>query len=373
MKAFLRADPYEDPHAIKSLKQRLADQGIQLFFTQKRWQDIDLPSKEPFLWYRNAFVRFSDEGNILDLHKKSDFLLIKSSNDEVVSVNPHVKNNYCYNLTAETTYQQPKHPALPILMATHNRPDYFKLTINSLFYSTKDIPEQEYYFVANQPDEVTKQIIEKLVAVSPNIHAVITDKNLGYAAYNFGSKFFNLDRFIIFEDDGILPSSTRYLYPYWTKQLHYRSTTADYVGFRISEQNRNEYLCKEEQKRGIRYKYLDFDESLLWNYFYPTTNDLPPISGLGSVIDSPAMYKEHRKIGYFQTDLNIYYNSDSVCMTTLPIYHIGANQDMDLGSRTKAPRDLDRFYEGTNIANGEHQVIDLALDWQEHHDQICSK
>jgi len=366
MRAFLKTDPHEDPIIIEDLKQRLEKQNINLYFTQKDWRDIPNPSEKPFLYYRNAFIRFEKEKEILKFHSMHDFIFIQSMHEEeIISVNPSSNSPYPYSLDIKITYKEPSCPALPILIGTHQRPEYLKLTLNSLFYSTKNISDQKFYLALSHPDPETEIFAKKIINNDNRVEAVATEKNVGYGIHNFAAKYFNLSRFIHFEDDGLLPESTNYLYPFWTKQFNYRFTTADYVGFRVSIENQTQWHHKQKLRQGESVN-VAINDNLLWNYFNPKPYDLPPISGLGTLIDSPTMYKGYKNIGYAQVDLNLYRSAKLAAVTSLPVYHLGNNQLMDYNKKSQSPKSIDRIHKGVNLRTSQVREIDLLLDWAEH-------
>lgn len=354
-KAYLKADSLEDPLIIKDLKDRLAKQAISLQITTLNWQEID--ECLPFLYYRNPYIRFPSEKHILDLHHKSpEIRVVKSHSDEILSVNPSITERIQAKLDVPITFQKPLYSPLPILIGTHNRPEYFQLTLNSLRYTTKDVADQKFYIVASAPDQRTDEIIRNFLKEEPRAEAVFCYANLSLTLFNFASRFFKLTKFIHFEDDGLLPESTHYQMPFWTQQLTYRATTADLVGFRVSEDNRKTWLHQQKLLNTKIETFLNFQDDQIWHYFEPKNTDQPPISGNGLVIDFEKHYKNSP---FYQTDLGMYFNSQKVCIINIPIYHIGANSAMDYPKNLPAPKNVAQFYYGTDGRTGETRKIDL--------------
>jgi hypothetical protein len=362
VKAYIKADTREDPSILEDLIQRLEGQGIKPVGTSSRWQDI--PDKGPFLYLRNPYIRFDTEQLAIEFNlKHPEFSHIECSEGEILCVNPGAGGEHAFVADSSFYYKKPLCSPLPIMIVTHRRPAYLKLALNSIFYSCKHIENQKLYIIASNPDEDTESMIRTCVENNINVEGVITDNNLGYTISNFGSKFFKLKKFIHFEDDGILPESLHYQIPYWTQQLNYRSTTAEFVAFRISEYNKTASLSRAEQAQDPKFQYLDYPE--LWNYVTPKETQLPAVSGLGLVIDSEKMYRDYEKSSY-QTDLGIYRESKSACILNVPIYHIGANQLMDFGGKASPPKEVDKMQKGVNIRTGETREIDLSIDWISH-------
>lgn len=361
--AYVCTDGLENPEVLLDLKSRLDHQHIRMVTTTKPWQQIYHPC--PFLYFRTPYLRYDIEGQILDFHiQNPQFPLIQTASREIVSVSPHSTETNTFVLKSGTYYMMPSIKPLPILIGTHCRSTYFQLTINSLFNSFSLEPEQKIYIIASQPDAETLEIINRTLRIHSNVEAVISTENLKYSFANFGSKFFNLEKFIHFEDDGIIPDSVKYLLPFWTRQLAYRATTADIVAMRVYEGNwaSEMYLCGMLNAKPL-YK---FDDSL-WHYFLKRDAEkyTLPLGGLGFVIDCPRMYKNFDPIMHASSDRIIFQQSKSLCMLNLPIYHIGANQKMDYPdyAMKKKSAEVARYQTGRNMRTGEERQIDLAVDW----------
>jgi len=361
-RAYIKADPLEDPEVLENLFKRLLAQNIQPILTEKNWKNIIEP--EPFLFFRNAYLRLNNEIAIAKFHAENKhFPYLLASNGEVISVNSTAPGDCGFILHQNIEHYQPQIDPLPILLGTHQRPLYFKLTLNSLLFNLK-LPKQKIYIVLSQPDEETKNIALEALKFD-QVEVVLSENNLKYAFANFGAKFFNLSKFIHYEDDGILPENTRYHLPFWTCQLNHRSKTADLVTFRIFEGNwsssfyRSAFFLQSEQ--------ITILPDILWHYTKPSRKTITPIGGMGMVIDSQTMYKNFKPPSYNSSDHVIYFNAKIICLANVPIYHIGANYDMDypLYNKKKENTNVDKMQTGTNLRTRESKIIDLSKDWNE--------
>lgn len=367
LRAFIKTDFNENPEVITDLTQRLTSQGITPFLTELDWKEI--LCSEPFLWYRTPYLRFSRERDILDFHYQNlDMCYLTTNDGETISVSPIFKETFSFVLDAESSYFQPSIEPLPILMGTNCRPLYFQLTLNSLLYSLKD-PQQKLYIVVSQPDPETLKIISNLLETKSQVEAVLVENNLKYAFANFGTKFFDLPKFIHHEDDAILPENTHHLIPFWTRQLNYRSTTADLTTFIVAE-NATSDLLKSPIIRGND-GILKLPAKSRWFYTRKNPNVLFPIGGMGMVIDSAKLYRDFLPPAYHQTDMRAYNQSEIICLVNAPIYHLGANEKMDYPEYSAKKKNIvdlavDRIQKGTNMRTKETKIIDLGVDWKDH-------
>lgn len=363
-KAYIKCDPFEDPNILFSLCNRLRSKNIIPITTEKSFKEIN--DLAPFLYFRNPYIRIDNELEIIIFHHNNPNLpYITTKNKELISYNPTVPiTNHSFITNNHSTIEQPNYDPLPILIGTYRRSVYFKLTLNSILYNNKD-KNQAIYIVASDPDSYTRTILDQLIK-DTNIEIIISDNNLGYSLFNFGSKYFNLKKFIHFEDDAILPESTNYHLPFWTRQMGYRSKTADVVGFRISEDTWNANFFTSDLM--YRKNILKMSDAL-FQYFPNNDKFLMPIGGMGLVIDSARHYKNFEAPTYASSDQILSKNAKNYCLINLPIYHIGANQDMDYPDYAKNKRALnlkiDKLQTGFNLRTGEKFSVDLSQDWKD--------
>ena len=369
--AYVKTDPHEDPEILQNLSVRLQRQGIRVLFTEQPWNTIQ--SNKPFLYFRNPYVRFDNERAVIDYHLENPTTCyITTSDGELVSVGTVKPTENCsFVLRFGSYYHEPEIEPLPILIGAHRRPLYFQLALNSVLYNVQSA-RQRVYIVASQPDAQTKQIIESCLVKHPHVEAVLTNTNLGYAFANFGSKFFDLPKFIHLEDDGILPGHLHYKIPFWTSQLHYRSGTADWVSHRVSDINYESRFYTSD----LMYKMKQMEpipKHLIWSYQKSEPNVMLPVGGHGAVIDCQTMYRDFGPPNFCQTDHTLFQKTKLMCIVNIPIYHIGANQFMDYNEYSwqkhnwGTPHQLQK---GINMRTKQEKEIDLAIDWAENHARL---
>jgi len=362
--AYVRADSQEDTEVMEDLYSRLKASGITPLLTPKSWKEIRDPV--PFLYFRTPYLRFDGEIDVLKFHMANSHIPYLLSRDgEVISVSFTAdRGSHAFITNVHSSLYEPATEPLPVLFGTHKRPEYLQLTLNSLLHSFRS-SKQKLYIVASQPDEKSKDtILRSLENTKVSIEAVITENNLGYAAANFGSKFFKLDKFLHYEDDGILPENTHHLLPYWTSQLNHRSTTAGWTSMRISDINWTSDFLKSPMVH--RQEYIDIPKETLWYYAKPSRDEIVPIGGLGCVINSATMYKNFNPPEYRQSEATLYFDNKVICIANVPIFHMGSNIEVDYPEYFKnrnAGIHPNRLQKGTNMKTGETKEIDLGANW----------
>jgi len=365
LRAYVKADPLEDPKIIEDLSSRLKQQNILPFYTERNYKEI--PGKEPFLYFRNPYIRFENEITALTFHHNNpDIPKLRTKNHEIISYSPVARGNCDFVFNKKITIAKPNYDPLPILIGIHSRPLYVKLTLNSIFHSLTS-PKQQVYIVASNPNKECMEIILQALEEAPvYTRAVYTKNNLRYAFANFGSKFYGLKKFIHFEEDVILPENIEYHLPSWTMQFAYRSETTDLLALRVSEINYASEFLKSTLYTNK--KLLQIPSNEIWHYTKPDENRINPIGGLGIVIDSKKMYKNFKYPDYCTNDHTIYYKSKNMCVVNIPVYHLGANQEMDYLTYMKQKRSkqepLIKTQPGEDLLTGEKKNIDLSLDWE---------
>jgi len=360
MLAYVTVDPQEDPSAIQVLDEELKSEGIILKTTTVGLAEI--VEVQPFLYFRNPYVRFSRYTEIAMFHLKNPhFPKIYSQEHDILSYSPSCASGFPYHVVVSIYSIKPEHSPLPILLTTHQNPSYLEMALTSLVYSLDDA-EQKIYIVGSQPDERTKEILHRYVRNDNRIEAVITDNNLGYAVGNFGLKFFMLPEFIHFEDDFILPEQTKYQLPYWTRQFTYRKQTADMISLRTSLENTPIDVLRRFPPSK---KFISLAGR--WSYFQLEKFDAPPIGGNGLYVDSCKLYgKPLVPPQYSRSDIDYCRMSQTICLADITVYHQGANKSMLTQSfnymdRQQRIPNPERFQIGTNVRTGETKTIDLAL------------
>ena len=364
--AFYKTDPHEDPVVVKDLCDRLLSQNINPIPTDKNWKDIIYDG--PFLYFRNPHLRIDNEGEIAKLHKDSKFSKVYTADEEVVAVDH--RGGYDFTLTANSKKYVPSQAPLPIMISTSYRAAYLQLTLNSLFYNLKS-PGQKIYIIASNPsNEVMDVINSALKNTSVEVNAAIVKNSLIFSGTNFGSKFFDVEKFIIWDDDVILPPCYDYLVPFWTQQVNYRMSTADFVAFRVGGWNtRLSFLkCRVVSPLVLGEMPLPPPLEANWHYHNIDLNDRRLFS-MGTLgMSGRHMLSGYTPPIYYKADMNYYTTSKTACLLNIPAYHMGFNQEMDYPDFNKhIPKNpmLARFQTGTDLRSGVKKTVDMAANWKE--------
>lgn len=363
-KAYVRGDPLENSEVISELASRLGDE-ISIILTDKAYMDIVDPS--PFLYYRNPYIRFDNELELIKFHtENSNLRRLMTIDREIISANPFSELSYDYRVNSGTYLYEPKDEPLPILMGVHRRPEYLKFTLNSLLYSLQS-KRQKLYIVLSDSDTETTEIIKNTIENSDiHVEAVVSNNNLFYGFVNFGAKFFGLNKkIILFDEDVIVPENLKYHIPFWTSQFNYRATTADLVALKVSKEN---YTVGTLQ--WLPKPVITIPENNRWYYSKIKIANPLPIGGMGMAIECNKHLKDFKEPEYGTSDSEFCKNSRNICIANVAVYHIGVNEKMDYPAYYKnkpmVNRNVNRYQEGINLITGETKTIDMQLDWAEH-------
>lgn len=370
-RAYIRADSLDDPAAFDDLKSRLGN-DVSIVLTDKPYTDI--VASDPFLYFRNPYIRFDNELEIIKFHvENSDFPYLISSDGEVISVSPFGEGLSNFIMRAKTRLFEPKIKPLPILIGSHRRPLYLGLTLRSLLYNIQS-KNQKIYIVLSDPDtEIINTVSDIIKNSETDIQAVVSNNNLFYSWPNFGAKFFNLEKMILFDDDVILPENLKYHIPFWTSQFNYRSSTADLVAFKVSSDNYASGILEPRAAllRWVSKPSVSIPKHIRWFYskMEPDKEHLPIGGGMGMVIDGKRHLKNFADPQYISSDNHFCKQSRNICIANVTVYHIGSNEVMDFPSynaNKSNVKNIDRYQEGINLITREIKSIDMKLDWVEH-------
>ena len=370
-RAYVRADSLDDPAAFNDLKSRLGN-DISIILTDKPYNEI--VASNPFLYFRNPYIRFDNELEIIKFHtENSNFPYLTSIDGEIISVSSFGGGLSNFIMGAKTSLFEPKIEPLPIIVGAHRRPLYLGLTLRSLLYNIQS-KNQKIYIVLSDPDTQVINTVDEIIENSEiDIQVVASSNNLFYSWPNFGAKFFNLEKMILFDDDVILPGNLKYHVPYWTSQLNYRSSTADLVALRVSTDNYASGILEPRAalSRWASKPLVSIPKRNRWFYSKLDSDkeQLPIGGGMGMVIDSKKHLKNFAGPNYVSPDGHFCTHSRNICIANVTVYHIGSNEIMDFpaySANKPNVRNIDRHQEGTNLITKEIKSIDLKLDWTEH-------
>lgn len=214
-----------------------------------------------------------------------------------------------------------------LFLYTRERLEYLKLTYNSLYHT--GITEN-LVLVLNQPTPEVEKYASTLTCRKIKIL-----ENSGYAAINIAYQIFQPEKFIVCEDDFILPISARVVYPNWVKEFGSRLGTFDLVGWSGLINNIPKPSSWSNELHYQSYLDAEFADGRLWCY--------DPKVIMGQCLGIVGRYYKDvaRYNGCTPVDTHLKRNTRKACMTTMMGYHIGWNQEMDgfkkLGDMSRHP------------------------------------
>ena len=267
---------------------------------------------------RNSFRRvsilgrifyFSKEDDRFEINKTTFFLKDKKDNDFLFDIN-----------TSPIALTKPKVDEVPrIILTTYHRDIYLRLTLNSLMASLKFCPEVPVSIILNDSPRDVLHVALEFASQYKQIEVLKTDKNAGFAALNVGLQWYKPKKFIMAEDDFILPSSVCHLYPIWPYQFYERLKYNEMVGWRASQDN-------IEYNSVIDWKIPQIDTHIGWFNFLPNTY---PMMAQLLALDFDFWLKGYEPAAKMSFDTSMLKNAKNMSSPFLSGYHIGFNQNMD--------------------------------------------
>jgi len=354
MQALIVKEIY-DPEPIELLTY-LHQHGFKTFFAESIY---DVPATlarmrpdDPCVFYRNSFIRFAfPDGLAAELSRSSDvtYLTIAGTpyQRELVVFRPKDVLLYRENLTCKNnnptflTYnppsmrtEAPKGIEPPrIFVPTNSHDVYLRLSLNSLFYSIDNTVPVTIFLNGATPEVVV--VAEEFAKRYSQIELLYSSINVGYHCLRTFIQWYQPEKFIVWEDDFILPPGARDWYPHWPYQFAHRLKYFDLVGWRVRLDN---LLAGRPRRYFPPYTADEFPEEPPGKWIYARRGEkyYTPLMGqaLGMTLD---FYNRCRKQPPWNTtiDVTLHESAESYCVPSLPGYHIGWNSEMDGIPRSK--------------------------------------
>jgi hypothetical protein len=320
--ARVRFDPFE-MDAVGRLQTELASKNIGLVLDPS----YTLKDK-PILNYINPHIRIDGVDNVLYHHERIKCNTIISRNIPV-SFMP-VENKYpFYSAASLCFYCKPPVDAIPILMITHARHLYLELTLNALAFSITFDPQIPVHILMSKPTEEVKKVVLKFKN-RLNLHVYETEENVCFAGFNMLLQHVKPEKFIILEEDFILPQHIKSIMPYWNRIFNERLNYFDVVGFSTSVEN----VSADHFSIGTT---SDTKQTFL--YDWKNNSGHPHVTGNTLCTTTKHYVSMSDRNGPF------YICPDGVLMTkskwsicSITGYHIGFNQEMDIAVSLQSNR-----------------------------------
>ena len=173
---------------------------------------------------------------------KTVFYFLNDGNTEITQDSIHNKETdvfTSFKFLDAPEYIKPKLEELPrIILYTHNRDNYLKLTLDSLLNSLYYCPEIPVTVVLNDPTEKVLHVALEKQSEYPQIEVLRVNKNCAFAGMNIAIQWYNPTTVVLAEDDFILPDSSKHLFPVWPYEFMDKLEHGfDMVGWKPSFEN----------------------------------------------------------------------------------------------------------------------------------------
>lgn len=341
-------DPSAPEHEVQRFRDHFAgfeiefylwDELIDLMYHRKlKGRRLFMPSIYHRLTRPGEVYRLMVEGGFSAIHIGND-LNIVGMDPEVVLVESHKfyvtgKGPTTFTITTGIDFyiEKPQAVSIPILLYTHHRYEYFSLTLDALLYSlnydTSHSPIK--ILISDPPKEVFERTISKIQSAMlkhPGLDIeTLVAGNIYLGSINAMVQYFDFDRFIVLEDDVILPPLTRSRLPNWPLLLSQRLDNGfDVAGFLSETYNRlPDHVWPV-------YPHLNKQDG----WYTGDPDMILPIMG-----HCVAFKRDFFRTGFSDelnspTDERLMKRSKRHCSPWLKVYHIGWNQRMhDFGNPT---------------------------------------
>lgn len=331
MKAVVIGDKYDDDASVNELRALLLQHNVEMIMFQSldelKNQLHTLNQSEPHLFFPSPYIRYSDVSQLIALHNSAEFSTIQSGLQTVsfiprlVSISQDTfiglfKDHFLFKSNVKVELKKPTLKSIPrIIIGTHHRDIYLRLTLNGLVTALKYCPEIPVTIVINQATpEVRKVALE---FQNDQIEVLEVEQNIGFAGANIGIQWYKPEVVIQADDDLILPNCTPALYPIWPYQFAVRLNYFNRVGFTCDISN----LPLEAYQ-----DFVDFhtETRLGWKYQIHDKSAMPPIMAYYAC--KVSLWKECYQREQHTAGDGALLRAGYICATTfLRPYHIGWN------------------------------------------------
>jgi hypothetical protein len=390
MQAIIYKDPYDPP--CDDLEEHLQKVGIEYFYIKSLTELKDavkkLNPKLPFLFYRNSLMRMPLPELILKWHEENPECKnvavpfknipqlvsfypeqIEVLRDIVTTTELKEGNNSNFVIQSiggtkiEITLKKPKTKPLFIFVKAFNRPEYLKLSLNSLLYSIGN--STPVLIFLNGFDAKTCEVALSYAEKYSNVDVIRIRQNVHFAYINIALQWSRAENFMIWEDDFILPPIARELFPYWPSQFVHRLKHFDLVGWGPITENIPEW----HPWLGNRFPRTDYPynewvycdtEAFQGKKHWEISSQVPLLlaQGLAMNVDFWSKCQKHQP-WFAPKDSDYHSNAKNYCLPGLRGYHIGWNQEMDGYINVEGPREIPIENVVSSLKTGRTEIIKL--------------
>lgn len=214
-------DGWESKILVEQLKCQGIDSIVVPFFNSDTLYRFPCHT-EPgtFLLYRDPYVRIKNPAKVLKFAIESNFGFVKQGKEYLVVSNLKTGS---FDL-AEEQWSIGASDSNPVSVYTvaHNRPEYLKLSLNSLIYSCSTKIPDIHILMSNPTPQVKDVCLTFHEMFRDKIKLYETKTNVALGGYNILMQLVGEKLFTIYEDDYILPASVRDYIPNWSGRFRDR-------------------------------------------------------------------------------------------------------------------------------------------------------
>ena len=370
MQALIIRDIYDDPEAYLELLSILKGFNIYEIPSISKFDEIKnkLNPCIPCLFFNNVYIRYENILGIYKNHLKDPSLILLEFQRQLISFLPekcYLKFNRIISTDSPVfrlknvniSFFKKKIDPPTIFMVAGGRVDYFNLTLNSLLHN---ITEPVYIKIAlNGPMPKVLDIIKN--KNNKNIEVIQIEENSVLSAFNILYQIFKPKKFIILEDDFIIPPTFNDYYPNWAYQFINRLDFVDTVatGPELENSPYNWGLERDTFENTIEGD---------WDYFY-SNNRKYLIGNMFSIKSDFFIYiikkymnlnnSNNTKKYLTPTDKEVLAESRLICSPKLKGYHIGWNEKMDGLYKINKYQPVKEAYNAISLTTGHEYSIKL--------------
>lgn len=370
--ALIIFDGHGDSGAFEELSLDLALQGLSFdviphLAEYENWKKRVDPSI-PVLFYRNEFMRIKTPRQILQWHRENysfpfttdtswgfyqNISLKPSEVDLIDGFKMKAKSLWSFIYQPDTyllDIARPKYEQVPIFVLAHNRPEYLKLTLNSLLHSTADLQNRKVVIIWNDASEEVKNVSLSYLKNNPDIEFLEVTPNAKLAAINVALQVYKPKKFIYCEDDVIFPEPTRNYFPQWVTQFASRLNVFDIVAWHYGTENVNIVYGLQRLNLPDYSRWLKVEEHE------------------GLTIGGQCFCTSTDYFASFATERNNWTTTDKDLFTgkgyspSLRLYHLGFNHRIDYPQQVIQSHSFDvnhQEYKARKLLTGETYQVSL--------------
>jgi len=313
--ARVRFDPFEF-EAVKRLQDQLLASNITLILDPTHTR-----KKDPILNFINPHIRIASMDAVLAHHRGMKCSVIYSKNIPISYMDAEQGCPF-YTTNTYWFYEKPPIDIIPILMVVHSRATYLELTLNALAHSLAYDLDVPIHIVMSQPTEDVRTVVFKFKD-KLKLFIYETENNVCFAGHNLLLQHLRPEKFIILEEDFILPQNLKHIMPYWVRIFNERLNYFDVVGFSTSVENASANHFSLSTKTHHKHTFL-----------YDWYNNSTSLHVTGNTLCTTTKHYlkcSQRNGPFYITPDGVLVSKSTTSICSITGYHIGFNQEMDYG------------------------------------------